>query len=68
MNTNELRRKMDEYLDTLDDLNEEEWHGSQYDRHFEALSAFVEWLDKPAREKEARRQLYEQLKKEFGDA
>lgn len=65
MNRLELQAKIDEYMDTLDDIREDEWVGTPYDLTGGFLSNFTKWLYKEEDAKEARRQQYLALKQEF---
>lgn len=54
-----------EYLDTLDDEDDNECWGTEWDMSKTRLEEFKVWLYKEEDEKALRRQTYEQLKKEF---
>lgn len=54
-----------EYLDTLDDEEDCEFWGTEWGMSKARLEEFKVWLFKEEDEKALRRQMYEQLKKEF---
>ena len=63
---NWLKQKMCEFIDQFDSNgHKDEFYMSYYEKNIEVLDAFYAFIDKDAREKEQRRKLYEELKKEF---
>ena len=63
-----LQKKMNEFMD-LFDPNEpkDEYYMNAYQDSEDVLDKFYNFVFKDSIEKEKRRQLYEELKKEFGE-
>lgn len=63
---NWLKTKIDEFIDQFDPNGQkDEFYMSHYENNKDVLEDFYSLIDKESREKEQRRKLYEELKKEF---
>lgn len=61
-----LKKKIEEFIDQFDvNASKDEFYETYYERNLDVLQDFYEFIDKERREKEERRKLYEELKKEF---
>lgn len=60
----ELARRIDEFANGLSG-KEDEWYTSEREVFYDLTTRFLDWLY-PDEEREKRRALYEELKKEFG--
>lgn len=61
-----LKKKIDKFIDQFDvNASKDEFYETYYERNLDVLQDFYEFIDKERREKEERRKLYEELKKEF---
>jgi hypothetical protein len=67
MSIDNLNAKIAEFLQTKDDYTKEEWYATDRSVYDTVLTEFIEHLDSYNAEREKRRKLYEELKKEFGD-
>lgn len=64
---NWLRKKISEFVETLQDSYKNEWYASDRVIACSFLDDFMEFVDHENSEKTKRRKLYEELKKEFGN-
>lgn len=63
---NWLKKKIDQFIDQFDaNASKDEFYETYYERNLDVLQDFYAFIDKERREKEQRRKLYEELKKEF---
>jgi hypothetical protein len=62
-----LQKKIAEFVFTQQDSYENEWYTTDRKLAKSILDEFVEFVDHENIEKEKRRKLYEELKKEFGN-
>lgn len=61
-----LQKKIGKFIDQFDaNGSKNEFYETYYERNLDVLNNFYAFIDKERREKEARRKLYEELKKEF---
>jgi hypothetical protein len=61
----ELRDKVNAFLETIDDERDNTWSATAYSQYSYVLREFLDWLAKPAKEKQLRYAQYLELKKEF---
>lgn len=61
-----LQEKLGKFIDQFDANGSKiEFYETYYERNLNVLNKFYAFIDRERREKEARRKLYEELKKEF---
>ena len=63
--THWLKKKISEFVITQQDSYENDWHATDRGIANYVLNDFMEFINKEIVEKEKRRKLYEELKKEF---
>lgn len=62
-----LQTKIEEFLDTQDNTEKDEWYTTERGVHKMCLENFFKWLFSESITKAERRKLYEELKKEFDE-
>lgn len=62
-----LQKKITEFVSNQQDDSKNEWYATDREFAQSILDDFVEFVDHDNIEKEKRRKLYEELKKEFGN-
>ena len=63
----QLKKKIAEFVSEKQDCYRNEWYLTDQELASSILDEFVEFVDHEKIEKEKRRKLYEELKKEFGN-